>query len=137
MRDDALKQQVRDLLERGEKINAIRLYREATGGGLTEAKQAVEAIERDAGGEIIPSLLDDAFLESLLDLLKKGQKIEAIKRYRERTGAGLKEAKDTVEDFGRRAGVPDSGSKISCGSAALVLAGMATAGAWLLLQFVF
>ncbi|MFD7664460.1 ribosomal protein L7/L12 [Streptomyces sp. NPDC059788] len=30
-------------------------------------------------------------------LLHKGQKIQAIKRYRELTGAGLKEAKDAVE----------------------------------------
>ncbi|MFG2191727.1 ribosomal protein L7/L12 [Streptomyces sp. NPDC048639] len=31
------------------------------------------------------------------DLLRKGKKIEAIKAYREITGAGLKEAKDAVE----------------------------------------
>lgn len=33
------------------------------------------------------------------DLLAKGRKIEAIKLYRERTGAGLKEAKDAVESM--------------------------------------
>ena len=30
-------------------------------------------------------------------LIQAGRKIEAIKKYRELTGAGLKEAKDTVE----------------------------------------
>ncbi|SDY10472.1 Ribosomal protein L7/L12 C-terminal domain-containing protein [Amycolatopsis xylanica] len=32
--------------------------------------------------------------------LLKGQKIQAIKAYRERTGAGLKEAKEAVERLG-------------------------------------
>jgi len=35
--------------------------------------------------------------EELLDLLRGGQKIAAIKRYREENGVGLKEAKDAVE----------------------------------------
>ena len=34
-------------------------------------------------------------------LLEAGQKIEAIKLVRERTGCGLKEAKDHVEEFER------------------------------------
>jgi ribosomal protein L7/L12 len=36
-------------------------------------------------------------LHDVLRLLREGKKIEAIKVYRERTGAGLKEAKDAVE----------------------------------------
>jgi ribosomal protein L7/L12 len=35
-------------------------------------------------------------------LLSRGQKIPAIKLYRQRTGAGLKEAKDAVEAMERR-----------------------------------
>lgn len=38
-------QGVADALKRGEKIEAIRLYRGATGVGLKEAKDAVEAME--------------------------------------------------------------------------------------------
>ena len=37
----------------------------------------------------------------LLALLRQGQKIQAIKLYRERTGVGLKEAKDVVEALAR------------------------------------
>ena len=33
----------------------------------------------------------------LVDLIRRDQKIQAIKLYRERTGVGLKEAKDAVE----------------------------------------
>jgi len=37
------------------------------------------------------------------DALRRGKKIEAIKEYRAATGAGLKEAKDYVEELQRRA----------------------------------
>jgi hypothetical protein len=43
--------------------------------------------------------------DEYLDLLRRGEKIEAIKLYRERTGAGLKEAKDAVEALGARHGI--------------------------------
>jgi Ribosomal protein L7/L12 C-terminal domain len=35
----------------------------------------------------------------VMELVKAGQKIQAIKVYREQTGAGLKEAKDYVESL--------------------------------------
>ena len=38
------------------------------------------------------------------EALQRGEKIEAIKLYREATGVGLKEAKDFVEEMQRRAG---------------------------------
>ena len=37
--------------------------------------------------------------EKVLELMRAGQKIEAIKLYREQTGVGLKEAKDYVESL--------------------------------------
>ncbi|MDB5600750.1 MAG: hypothetical protein JWN71_2794 [Xanthobacteraceae bacterium] len=45
--------------------------------------------------------LPPAVLEAILN----GNKIEAIKRYREFAGVGLKEAKDFIEDVQRRGGV--------------------------------
>jgi ribosomal protein L7/L12 len=35
----------------------------------------------------------------ILDLVRKGRKIEAIKRYREETGVGLREAKQFIESL--------------------------------------
>lgn len=35
----------------------------------------------------------------IMELMKTGQKIQAIKLYREQTGVGLKEAKDYVESL--------------------------------------
>ncbi|WP_128433927.1 ribosomal protein L7/L12 [Streptomyces cyaneus] len=40
---------------------------------------------------------DDPRMGEVLVLLRNGKKIQAIKVYREITGAGLKEAKDAVE----------------------------------------
>jgi hypothetical protein len=41
----------------------------------------------------------------VVDAVKRGNKIGAVKRYREKTGVGLKEAKDLIEEVQRRAGV--------------------------------
>lgn len=41
--------QIQDALRRGNKIEAIKIYREMTGVGLAEAKQAVEAYEARFG----------------------------------------------------------------------------------------
>lgn len=47
----------------------------------------------------------DMFKDEILDLLREGNKIPAIRRYRELTHTGLKEAKDAVELMGIQAGV--------------------------------
>jgi Ribosomal protein L7/L12 C-terminal domain len=41
----------------------------------------------------------------VVDALRRGEKIKAIKQYREATGAGLKDAKDFVEEVQRRAAI--------------------------------
>jgi ribosomal protein L7/L12 len=40
--DPVLHPQVQEALQRGNKIEAIKIYRELTGVGLAEAKQAIE-----------------------------------------------------------------------------------------------
>lgn len=42
----------------------------------------------------------DGFSAEVLELSQRGNKIGAIKRYREETGVGLKEAKDAVDRLG-------------------------------------
>jgi ribosomal protein L7/L12 len=44
-----LPRQVTEALQRGEKIKAIKHYREATGVGLKEAKEFIDEIQRRAG----------------------------------------------------------------------------------------
>ena len=43
--DPALSPQIQDALRRGNKIEAIKIYREMTGVGLAEAKQAIDRAE--------------------------------------------------------------------------------------------
>jgi len=82
----------------GNKIAAIQFYREATGAGLAEAKQAVELIAagKPPPSGAAPSLAADA-MQEVSALLMAGKKIEAIRVYRTATGVGLKEAKDAVD----------------------------------------
>ncbi len=77
--------------------------------------------ERIGGMELPPR---DTIEGRVLRLLQQGQKIPAIKLYREETGAGLKEAKDAVETLGRQYGLKCDAS--GCGAAVLV-AGLAIA----------
>ena len=82
----------------GRMIDAIKLYREATGAGLAEAKEAVELIAagRPPRSGAAPTLATDA-LQEVSALVKAGRKLEAIKRYRQEAGVDLKGAKDAVD----------------------------------------
>lgn len=114
---DALAAQVVSLVRGGNKIEAIRVYREAMNVGLREAKEAVETIEgqlrqdrpapvpapppappaAQRAGRPVP-----AWMAPVVDQLQRGNKIGAIKAYREATGVGLAEAKATVEALERQ-----------------------------------
>jgi ribosomal protein L7/L12/outer membrane protein assembly factor BamB/DNA-directed RNA polymerase subunit RPC12/RpoP len=102
-------QEVLELAQKGQKIQAIKLFRETFGTGLKEAKDAVENLERGVGidltsfsvrsGASSPQPDTEEATARIREFLDSGKKIEAIKVYRELTGAGLKEAKDAVEAF--------------------------------------
>lgn len=125
-------QRVRDLMAARNKVEAIRLVREATGLGLAEAKAALEQWEsggtlpRPKSGTSAPggAAISDLPPE-VTALARQGKTIEAIKLLREQRSLGLKEAKDLVDQ------VPlDPGAKRS-GCAALVLAAVGLGGALL------
>ena len=95
------------LARQGNKIEAIKRYRQVYPVGLKEAKDAVEAIE--AGQDSVPwgenqpgaaanlpqpaaGLDQAAFLAELQSLIRQGNKIEAVKRYRQAYPVGLKDA---------------------------------------------
>jgi ribosomal protein L7/L12 len=105
------------LIRTGQKIEAIKQYRERTGSGLKEAKDAVEALER---GETLPA--PKAVLttvdQDVLSLVREGKKIAAIKLYRDKTGVGLVEAKAAVEAVATEHGVQARGS--GCANALFV-----------------
>lgn len=88
---------VRLLLRAGRKINALKIYREATGASLKAAKDAVEALAEGRQAPEPSRGFDAAAHNAVREALLAGQKIHAIKLYREATGVGLKEAKEAVE----------------------------------------
>jgi ribosomal protein L7/L12 len=105
----------------GRKISAIKAYREETGLGLKEAKDAVEAWLAGGGkasggvahaAAYTPSAsatgasFEPTLSQHVKDIARDpGGKISAIKAYREETGAGLKDAKDAVEAWRRSQGL--------------------------------
>ena len=100
--------EIKRLTQNGQKIEAIKVYREVTGVGLREAKEAVDRLE--AGQPLVftstasvnlsgtsAAAGQAAQLAEVTRLAQSGQKIQAIKIYREITGLGLREAKEAVE----------------------------------------
>ena len=117
-----LTEQIKNLLDQGKKIEAIKLAREKTGFPLEAAKDMVEMIEK-AGSAPAPAAVKASpqgaaptppqklSVVSVLKLVreigpevrglaKAGKKIEAIQLIRDRTGLGLKEAKEIVDKLG-------------------------------------
>lgn len=93
-------EQIHEYIHNQQLINAIKLYREATGVGLAEAKEAVEAMARDEYSKPQSGTLDfdNPILEArIISLLKNREKIQAVRIYRDEYGVGLKEAKDAVD----------------------------------------
>ncbi|HEY1017024.1 MAG TPA: ribosomal protein L7/L12 [Herpetosiphonaceae bacterium] len=119
----AQEDELRDLVARNQKIEAIKRVREATGLGLKECKDYVENLGNAAAGDYSssaggnwpapampgagwdggqfapPSLIVE---DEARRLMGDSGKISAIKYVREQTGMGLKEAKDYVEELERR-----------------------------------
>jgi ribosomal protein L7/L12 len=79
----------------GEKNQAIKLYREEYGVGLKEAKDAVDSMLPAA----LIALLSADSAKTLNQLLVEHKKIQAVKLFREQTGAELRQAKDAVDYF--------------------------------------
>ena len=104
--DDAFRQRLLAQAADGHLVEAIKLFRQRTGLGLKESKDVIEAlaagaVRHEVLARLPPTLADavddEAFVAQMRGLLAAGHKIEAIKLFRERTGFGLKEAKDAVE----------------------------------------
>ena len=103
------------LLRAGRKIDAIRRYREVSGVGLKEAKEAIERLERGhppprprpfhppalpshRTAEPVIRVADDVIEHEI----RSGNMINAIKLYREQKGVGIREAKAAVEAWNHR-----------------------------------
>ena len=92
---------LRDLLAEGHKDEAIELYARFAGVDQYTARDAIEEMEREMKLSDDPGKLSLLERGEIQELLQAGRKIEAVKRYRELSGLGLKEAKDAVDAMER------------------------------------
>jgi ribosomal protein L7/L12 len=65
---------------------------------VTQLEQKLEFLLQALGLESKGTVIQNS---AIIEQLRLGNKINAVKLYREQTGVGLKEAKDAVDAFGR------------------------------------
>lgn len=109
MTDEPWQQEIIDLLSRRQKIEAIRRYREITGAGLTDAAMFVDALSRTMKTGTLPAAATELapdLEQQLVDHLRGGNFIGAIKHYREVTGNDLFHSKQAMEALAHRKGIP-------------------------------
>jgi ribosomal protein L7/L12 len=101
--DPAAESELRELVAKGQKIEAIKRVRELTGLGLKEAKDYVELLPRAATVAAAPApaaRADEREVEhEARALLASGDTIAAVKRVRELTGWGLKESREYIQSL--------------------------------------
>ncbi|MCC9603332.1 hypothetical protein LOC67_22510 [Stieleria sp. JC731] len=123
---DELNDKIRDLLSEGKKIAAVKLVRERQKCSLREAVNTVELIE--SGNEVSisdPAPASDGEMDAVLDAIEKGEKLRAVKLYRESTGADLRESKEFVESLTRQlGGSATTSTQTGCFSSILLFVGM-------------
>lgn len=105
--NDGLTREVQSLLDQGRKIEAIKTVQERTSMPLEAAKDMVEILDkvRTLGTTTLSvttrtTTLTQQDTAEVHRLIRQGEKIEAIKLIRDRTGLGLKEAKDIADQLG-------------------------------------
>lgn len=100
--DDEAIRSITALIAADRKIHAIKLYREVTGSGLKEAKDAIDAWDPSTGSGIAsgPGGANDELAIGARAVRQTSGDIAAIKYVRSETGWGLIEAKNYVEQLG-------------------------------------
>ncbi|MFB1478754.1 hypothetical protein [Corallococcus sp. RDP092CA] len=90
-----------ELIQSGQKLDAIKLHRQLHGSGLKEAKDAVEAMMREGralvGAPGRREVSEPEAHAAIERAIRDNNLIQAIKLYRDLHGEGLKESKDAVE----------------------------------------
>jgi ribosomal protein L7/L12 len=117
--DPALAAKVRALYAKGDKVQAVKDLRAATGLGVADAIRIADKLgATDKSAPAGPSLTKDSTSSTstvsagigpdhdaeIREMVKAGNQIGAIKRVHELTGMSLKEAKKHVETIARDVG---------------------------------
>lgn len=92
-----LEHKIHFLLSKGKKIEAVKLVKSTTNCGLKEAKDFVDSF---SPAQFRSSEVPTPDMEvELRSLVQQGKKIEAVKLYKDRTGAGLKDSLAYIESL--------------------------------------
>ncbi len=85
-----------DMIRRGEKLLAVKRYKDEVGVSLVDAKafieQLTERLQQVEQGDVVSNIDSE-----ITELIYSGQKIMAVKRYREQHGTSLVDAKEAIE----------------------------------------
>lgn len=101
---DMLEREVLQLMHKSQKINAIKLYRQHTGLGLKEAKEAVESLYEQASQT--GRLPHQAHMEKeIVNLMREGRTLDAIALYRRHFHMSQHDAQQRVEEIYRNSGL--------------------------------
>ena len=90
-----LDEQILKLCEKGRTVDAVRLYKDVMDAGLAESKNYVD--------NLIENLMKNqpetknSLENQVITLIKKGQKLQAVKLYLDNTGCSLMQAKNYVD----------------------------------------
>jgi hypothetical protein len=104
---DAVRAKVSREISAGHKINAIKIYREATGAALTDAKSAIDNWfvpgrgpgVRDAASSWSEGRLTDEARSRISELVRDGRREDAMALYAEATGASSSEAQAIIRTW--------------------------------------
>jgi len=91
-----LQLEAQSLIANNQKILAVKLIIDNTSCGLKEAKDYIDGLQAGYSKTTVDLSNMD---EQLLTILGQGNKLNAIKYYKDATGAGLAESKDYVENL--------------------------------------
>jgi ribosomal protein L7/L12 len=105
-----LERQIKLLLSQNRKIEAIKLVVDATHCGLKNAKDYIDNFESGKGNVSAEPVFEKDLDAKLLRLLADGDKLGAVKLYKDTTGLGLAESKDYVDGLQERGFAVTSGS---------------------------
>jgi ribosomal protein L7/L12 len=102
----ALPDEVRRLLAKRRTTAALAAYCEETGASLDAARDAILESTRvqqkmDALIKHLQAKEADPFSTDVIEAIRFGKKMEAVRRLRERTGLGLYDAKQAVDEWER------------------------------------
>lgn len=104
---DTVRARVSREISAGHKINAIKIYREATGARLADAKRAVDSWfvpgqgpgVRDAAASFTEGRLTDEGRARISELIVAGRREDAMSLYSEATGASGAEAQAIIRTW--------------------------------------